>query len=117
MPAWPSTLPQLVLTDGYQEQFADVVLRTEMDAGPAKQRRRLTAGVRPIRCVLLCTTAQVATLQSFYNFDLAGGALSFDWVTPRTEAAAVLRFTAPPEIVPEPGAQYWRIGLALETLP
>ena len=41
---WPATLPQEILAEGYEEGLPDVLVRTKMDAGPDKVRRRATAG-------------------------------------------------------------------------
>ena len=41
MIAWPETLP-LPTVEGYGIQPGDAILRTEMEAGPARQRRRFT---------------------------------------------------------------------------
>ncbi len=115
MPAWPGILPAVPLL-GHRETAPDMVVRTEMDAGPAKLRRRFTAGVRPLEVALVLSEAQVAALDNFYVGDLAGGALSFDHFVPRTGAQAKLRFVAPPEY--ELAApSIWRARLRLEVLP
>ena len=44
MTAWPSSLPDHVLQQGHNESLANVTSRSQMDAGPAKVRRRFTAG-------------------------------------------------------------------------
>lgn len=114
MPSWPVSLPSLEL-DGYAETAPDVVLRSQMDAGPAKVRRRFTAGVRPIAGQVTLTAAQTATLDAFYVTDLAGGATPFDWTHPRTGAACVMRFTEPPGYTPV--EQFYRATLRLEIMP
>lgn len=117
MPAWPNTLPQLVMTSGYQEAYPWAVLRTEMDAGPAKVRRRSTAAPRPITAQIRCSSAQLADFESFVATDLAGGALAFTWVEPRTQSAASFRLREAPGYVPSAGGQWWTITLPLELLP
>lgn len=117
MPSWPSTLPQRVLSEGYQEIAPDMVLRSEMDAGPAKVRRRFTAAVRTVRCQIALTSAQVATLDSFYVGTLAGGSLTIDWVHPRTQAATTFRMRQPPQYTAESGGSSWIAQLELEILP
>ena len=69
-----------------------------MDAGPDKVRRRFTAGVRTFSVALPpLTTSQVATFDTFFDVTVAGGAISFDWVNPRTQAAAAkVRFVGLP---------------------
>ncbi|MFN8728100.1 MAG: hypothetical protein ACK5XB_21435 [Rhodospirillales bacterium] len=85
---WPSSLPQRPTVGGYQERFAETVLRTAMDAGAAKLRRRFTAAPRQIELTFRMTAAQVAVLRSFYEETTGGGALPFDWVHPREGGVA-----------------------------
>ena len=115
MTAWPASLPQAPLI-GHTESAPDTVLRTRMDAGPDKLRRRSTAGVRAIAFPLLLTDAQVNTLDHFYLVDLAGGALRFDLALPRTGGAVQMRFTAPPAYTLV-AASKWQAVLRLEVLP
>ena len=112
MPVWPAALPQDFQIDGYGETLPDVTIRTKMDAGPAKVRRRFTANVRPIKCKLKVTDTQYVALASFFQNDCAGGALSFTWNIKDPVLVALypalivdvvngivqltLRFTAPP---------------------
>ena len=116
-PTWPAGLPELVAVDGYEERPPDTALRTRMDAGPAKVRRRFTAGTRPLSVQLDIDAAQVETLDSFYMAALQGGALAFDWTHPRTQAAATLRFLRPPVYRPRTSDAAWRATLELEILP
>jgi len=118
-PARPATLPQDVFVESYDETFPDMVLRSQMDAGPAKQRRRFTAAVRPLAVVVGLTRAQCDTFDVFYNVTLGGGAISFDWIHPRTQLTVTLRFIGgqPPHLKPEAGAQRWQAALNLEVMP
>ncbi len=45
-PVWPPSLPQRPLAQGFSEQAPDTLIRTQMEAGPPKVRRRFTAGIR-----------------------------------------------------------------------
>ncbi len=114
---WPLGLPQLVAVDGYREAPPDTALRTRMDAGPAKVRRRSTAGIRPLSVQLDLDAAQVETLDSFYVEALESGALGFEWVHPRTRVATTLRFVRPPAYQPRGSDAAWRAALQLEVLP
>lgn len=116
MASWPSSLPQKPLADSYAESATPVTVRTDMDVGLPKVRRRYTAEIRQYGLRLLLTTAQVATLETFYITTLAHGSLTFDWLNPRTQAAATFR------MVNRPGYEqaapgYWYTSLALEELP
>ena len=116
MVTWPVTLPQDVLLEGYGEQPPDEIIRTPMETGPAKVRRRSTAGPRPVSATIDLTRDQVETLDDFYRNTLGGGALSFDWVHARTQAAAKFRFLSQPVYRPESQTS-WLATLNLEILP
>jgi hypothetical protein len=116
MPSWPSSLPSFPLADKFQEQPPDTLLRTQMDAGPAKLRPRTTAGVRLLRLAYILSRAQVEALDQFYRADLSEGALAFGFTHPRTGGAVSCRFRAPPEYAAVNG-DYFRASLSLEVLP
>ncbi len=116
MVAWPATLPQTPLIGGYKETVPDLALRTQMDTGPAKVRRRATAGVRPFQWPAILTTAQVATLDTFYVTTLNSGALPFTVNHPRTTVSESWRIVEPPEYVPLSGSLH-RVNLKMEILP
>lgn len=116
MASWPASLPPTPLAAGYADTPPDNVLRTQMDAGPAKLRRRTTAAVRPLVAPLLLTSAQVATLDTFYSSTLEDGALAFDWTHPRTGAAISCRFLQPPAYG-DPNGDLFFVTCQLEVLP
>lgn len=82
---WPEELPQFVLMDGYRESPADIVRRTPMEIGPAKQRRIFTSGTKKLPVKLWMSFSQVATFKNFYNNTLLGGSIPFQWIHPRTQ--------------------------------
>ena len=82
IPAWDASLPQRLIIKSYAESPADVLVRTSMDFGPAKVRRRGTAGPRPVSGSIIVTAAQLATFKTFFNTTLSGGALRFRWRDP-----------------------------------
>jgi hypothetical protein len=113
---WPPGLPQDVLREGYAERPAKTAIRTEMEAGPAKVRRRFSAGVRPLSIAVELTRAQAGTLLAFFADTLEGGALPFEWAHPRSGEAVRLRFVEEPEVTPL-APDTWRAALRLEILP
>ena len=92
MAVWPSTLP-LPEQEGYNEAQANNILRTTMDAGAPKQRRRYTAVYTTVKFQMTLTSTQTTTLMSFYNLV---GADAFTWTHPRTSASVTARFIEPP---------------------
>jgi hypothetical protein len=116
MPAWPPALPPSPLVQRFRETPPDTALRTGMDAGPAKVRRRTTAGVRLFQLEYLLSRAQMEALDAFYLDDLMGGTLAFDFAHPRSGDALSCRFRAPPAYAAVNG-EYFRAALELEALP
>lgn len=99
MSTWPATLPQRPLVDGWSEAFADTGIRTSMDVGPAKTRRRTSAGEKKYEVSFYMTSAQVDILETFYSTNLASGTIEFTWNHPRTGNSESWRFTGPPETI------------------
>ena len=117
MANWPSTLPQEPIKEGYTETAPNTLIRTNMDAGPAKIRRRYTAGVRTFNMDLFLTTAQVEILDIFYMTTTKGGSEQWTWKNPRTAAVANFRFVSEPTYKHEPYKDYYKVSLHLEQLP
>jgi len=115
---WPSTIPQKPNTD-YSETSGVLIMRTPMDAGPAKMRRR---GKRTenMQVSFDMSTSQVDTLDTFIKNTLRGTA-RFGFPHPR------LNETVEARIVPQSdGAFYtityilperWRVSMQMEILP
>lgn len=116
MPTWPVSLPQKPLRDGYQEVEADTNVRTPMDTGPAKVRRRFTAGPRPFTCTFEFTGAQLATFKTFVRTTLLNGSLAFDMAEPIAGTTASFRQKSPPRTVSVGGDNY-QTTWELEALP
>jgi len=116
MPLWPTGLPQAPSKDGLSEQAPNTVIRTPMEAGPTKVRRRFTAGIRPFTMTFLLTKAQVELLDGFYWTTLVGGSLTFDWVHPRTGLSATFAFVEPP-VYTARGPDAWDAVVKVEIRP
>lgn len=118
---WPPSLPQAPRLRDTRELLGRQALRTEMDEGIAKVRRRQSAGVDRFPLGLILTTAQVATLRDFFRSTSAGGALAFEWKHPHTGNTIDLRFLTEPEIVglaPRVSGQVrYRVAFDVETVP
>lgn len=79
--SWPTGVPQ-VPQKGFTEAGGSLILRSPMDAGPAKQRRR---GKSPntMQVSFVWTNAQTAAFESFVENTLRGTA-RFTFTHPRT---------------------------------
>ena len=115
MASWPSTLYGTVLKSGYNETVPENIIRTEMDVGPAKIRRRGTAAVRPFTFNLFLSPTQLSALDTFYVTTLKSGSLSFTFKSPRTQVEGDYQFVAPPSY--SPSDQGYIVTCQLELLP
>lgn len=115
MATWPATLPPPALST-LQEAPPNNTIRTQMDKGPAKIRRRTTANIRPIAFSLKLTKAQVQTLDDFYNITTYSGADEFDFIHPRTDQPCTARFVQPPGYNEQEGMVY-NASVSLEIMP
>ena len=115
---WPSSLPQLP-TKNYSEDNGVLILRTPMDAGPAKQRYR---GKRAsnLQVQYEMSTSQVQELAEFVE-DTTMGVKRYQITHPRTGLAVEVRM-----IPQQDGKLYditmvstnvWNVSIGLEVLP
>jgi len=118
MATWPSGVPQ-VPQKGFTESGGALILRTPMDSGPAKQRRR---GKNPntMQVNFIWTDAQTTLFETFVENTLRG-TKRFTFSHPRTQQTVEVR------IVPQdkgalyniaylaPG--YTTVSFQLEILP
>lgn len=115
---WPATLPSRLQIDGFELTLPGGAIRTQMENGPAKQRRRFTGAPQPVSGSVMLTGAQVGIFRDFYVNTLGMGAAAFDWVDPITRTAVEMRFKAdsPPKIV-NLGGDTYMASLNLEIMP
>jgi len=117
VPVWPASLPQRPLGEGFAEQPPELVVRSPMDTGPAKVRRRSTAGVSKLQMVFRLTPTQLATFRNFLANDIQDRALSFSWVHPITDATGLFRIVEQPTYQAIGNGLAWRLSVVLEMLP
>jgi len=77
IPYWPLDLPQRVLADTFSETLADGRLRTAMETGHAKSRRRFSSAPKPVAAAFKVNADQKARLERFWDEEIAGGSLPF----------------------------------------
>ena len=117
MATWDASLPQSPLNRGYSEESPDNLIRTNMDTGADKVRRRTTSGVRKYKMSFLMSKAQVATLETFYHTTTNGGADKFTFDDPRTGVtSANYRFTGSPKYSSMNG-DFYQVAIGMELLP
>lgn len=112
--SFPASLVGTEVIPGLKETAPDRLLRSEMDAGKAKQRPRYVAAARPIEVTFALDAAQTDTLDDFFEITL-NQALPFTYTHPRTQATVTYRFKKPPEYVPDgESTAYWLAKCSLE---
>lgn len=117
MATWPGGLLQSPMREGFSQSFEDNLLRTNMDAGVAKQRLRTTSGPKTVRCkVFLNDATDLSTFTTFFNTTINYGADEFEW-TDHVEGGTVnYRFIRPPTISKK-GSSSWIVDMELEIIP
>lgn len=120
IPSWPTinNFPQ-VPQKGFTESVGVNIIRSQTDAGPAKQRVRSR---RPstMQLSFIMTTEQAATLETFVR-DTIRGTKRFNFPHPRTNTNVEVR------IVPQGDGEfyqlqylapgYWQTSINFEILP
>lgn len=116
MVTWPGTIPQNPLLPAYKETGMPNVVRTEVDVGTPKIRRRYTKELRPLGWSFIMTTAQLDDFDTFFWTTLGGGALPFDHTDPRTALTTSYQFSGEPTYIPLSGTR-WRVNTQVLKLP
>lgn len=118
---WPAGLPQAPQVAKYSQVDQDRTVRTSMDVGPAKVRRRATAAIETCEIELRLTRAQVATLKTFFRDTAQAGAVAFEWKHHETGQQVDYRFVGPPTFTPsaprQAGTEIWSATFQLEAMP
>lgn len=110
MAIWPAKFK--ILLDSFSETPADRVIRSQMDVGPAKKRRRTILGVKNISFIVQVDVADYGEFEQFYlNNDVA----CFDFRHPRTNTTVQARFVSVP--TGTLNETVYRIPVQLEILP
>jgi hypothetical protein len=100
MAAWPDSELPAPQWDSLQIEVQDAVLRSQMDSGPGKTRRRFTTVSTYIQATWVLTRAQFVRFVTFYESETFLGSIGFDWVHPVTNATVQARFRKPPNMKP-----------------
>ncbi len=113
--SWPDTLPQQPLVKGFSGTVQDTLIRTSMDAGPEKIRRRFTAASEYFTLTWFMTKQQLNTFRSFFKDTIADGSIEFEMNHPITGETVLVRFRGPYQFVST--GVHWRISAEIEVLP
>ena len=116
MATWPSGKRFTPIIGSLTESPPSNSIRSSMDKGPAKVRRRTTANVRPLSFKLVLSKADTAVFDTFYVTTTVSGSIEFDYTHPRTGAACTARFAQEPTYSERSGVVY-EISVSLEIMP
>ena len=105
-PVWPTTLQQYVNTDSFSYQKGSTTLKSDVDVGPSKIRRRFTKSVDTMSASIWLTADEYTTFETFYNTEVAGGATAFNFNHPITNATLLVRFANEPNYRPLSGTRF-----------
>jgi hypothetical protein len=123
IPTWPGSLPQYPERN-FSENIGVNILRTPMDMGPAKMRRRSS---RPqiLNVQYTLTKTQLEALETFL-LDVLQGIFRFNFPHPRLSSGTTYVYREV-RVVPQQGGDlvtlqylapdYYRANLQLEVLP
>lgn len=111
---WPGDIKQCFRLD-YSEDQQSVVIRSPVDVGPHKVRRRYTKAVVGIAAVIVLDKDELAKFRAFYNTTLQGGVLPFEVTLPTKTAPEDVRFLQPFSVAAITD-KHFNVGLALETI-
>jgi len=115
---WPEQLPESPNQDGFSEQMEKQVIRTKMEAGRPKVRKRYDAATRHYDVNWLLTRSQLDIFEDFFYNDLNGGANKFLMKDMRSEELVEYRFKIPPRPnLINVGGDAWEVQAELERLP
>lgn len=115
MVAWPTDRQFCPLKGSFQESPPENAIRSSMDKGPDKVRRRTTANVRNIAFRLYLSPDNVQVLDNFFENLTFSGAIEFDYNHPRTGQAVKARFVQPPSYSDR--STGYDVSVSLEILP
>lgn len=117
MATWPATLPDPLL-GGYGFTPLDQTIRTDMEVGSPRVRRRTNARVDTVSVSWTFTAAQMAEFRTFFDDNTTGLAGGVAWVTINLDVgegafqSCEARFIGPWQATRN--AQYWNVSARLE---
>lgn len=114
MATWP--LPTVKPTGAFNYAPVDQTVRTEMDVGTARVRRRTKARNDIFTTSWLMTDSQVSTFRNWFDDDIDGGVQWFTTSLPigsTTYTSVSARFKGP-FTFDHVGGTYWKINGTLE---
>lgn len=118
MSSWPISLQQKLEVAGFQKNYGNTRVSTDMGVGPAKVRSRFTDAVDSYSCQITLDFSEVATFEQFYKTTLGNGSLPFTFIDPFTAVETSYRFSPSSDPVIRPlGGRKFTLNMVWEILP
>lgn len=116
VPAWPDSLPA-PLIDGYTAKPKATFVRTEMDSGRARNRRRTVTGATEFQQRYRMTMSQVAIFEAWFENEAFGGAAAalMPVITGGGKILVQCEFTDTYSKASVPGSKLFDISISLST--
>jgi len=118
---WPTALPQKPLVDGYKRTLPNNLLRSSMDTGSDKVRKRGRFKPQVVSASYVLTATQRNTLEDFVRNSIAEGAICFNWPHPELNKLVRARLKAGSEGIldfsPYKDTTRWAVTVTLEIWP
>lgn len=90
--AWPGDVNTTASLESYSETFGERVDSFQVELGQPLARRRSAFSNAAIKFSLLLTSAEVASLRTFWRTTLKSGVLPFTMTHPRTGVSGYFEF-------------------------
>lgn len=103
---WPATLQQLVNEGGFTMTIGDTSVRSDMDTGLPKIRRRFTKSIDFANVNIWVDVAQYNTWRTFYDTSIDGGTLAFELEHPITGVLTEFLIIGAPQVTPIGGGRF-----------
>ena len=118
---WPTSLPQVPLFNGYKRQLPNNLIRSSMDTGGDKVRKRGRNKPESVSATYVLDNSQRKTLEDFVHDNLAEGAICFNWPHPELNKLVRARIKAGNDglfsIEPYSTSLFWSVTVNLEIWP
>ena len=116
---WPVTLPQTPLNGSFTESVGFNYIRTPMDSGPAKIRKR-SGRASPMSMSFMMTNTQLGYLKTFVETTISGVA-RFYFDHPRTGSTMEVRIVPSSDgalySIDQATPTHYVVSLSMEQLP
>lgn len=113
---WPDDIPKCFLTENYMEEPQPITIRSPVDSGPRKLRRRFTKRVVNVAASIVCNLDEINALEEFFYVTLQGGTQTFEKEHPFNGKTITYRFLEPPVLAGVYTKDQFQIQLLLEEL-